>query len=170
MEIKVRFDGSECGGYESLIEDYLSGELVGSEARNTLEHLKVCAACRALLAEARGSVVLLRAEDPTPDPGHAFARNVMARINSDLRKVSEVAGLWQPFVTVAWRFAASATLALGLLLAYAATSSTTPTAQPASSEIAQADFHELFPEPAAPPSSPDEILMMVAETGHADQQ
>ena len=27
MEIKVRFDGSECGGYESLIEDYLSGEL-----------------------------------------------------------------------------------------------------------------------------------------------
>jgi anti-sigma factor RsiW len=168
MVTKVRFDGSECGGYEPLLEDYLSGNLAGSEARNTLEHLKICAACRELLAEARGSVVLLRAEDPTPDPGHAFARNVMARISSDLRKVSEVAGLWQPFVSVAWRFAASATLALGLLVAYAATS--TSPAQSVANETAQAEFHELFPEPAAPPSSPDEILMMVAETSHADQQ
>jgi hypothetical protein len=168
MESNAPFEGFECRGYEPLLEDYLSGELVGSEARNTLEHLKACAGCRAVLAEAQRSVVLLRAEEPTPDPGHAFARIVMARISSDLRKVSEVAGLWQPFVSLAWRFAASATLAVGLLLAYAATSSTP--AQSAASELAQAEFHELFPEPAAPPSSPDEILMMVAETSHVDQQ
>jgi hypothetical protein len=67
-----------------------------------------------------------------------------------------------------WRFAATATLALAVLVAYDTTSHVQQRAQQAATLEASSRIPDMFsPDPARVPSSRDEVLMMVAEDEHA---
>jgi predicted anti-sigma-YlaC factor YlaD len=160
------YNTSACPDYEALLEDSISGEIGGADAIRLSEHLKSCAGCR----EAREHVALaprlLHLAEATADPGPGFSRDVMARIRTD-RDVRSERGFWQPLVSMGWRFAATATLALALLVAYDSTFHVEQTAQQAPT-LEAARIPDMFsPDPARVPSSRDEVLMMVAEDEHA---
>jgi Putative zinc-finger len=161
------YKSSACPEYEALLEDSVSGEIGGADAIRLSEHLKSCAGCR----EAREHVALtprlLHLTEATSDPGPGFSRDVMARIRTD-RDVRAERGFWQPLVSMAWRFAATATLALAVLVAYDTTSHAKRTPRQAPTLEASARIPDMFsPDPARVPSSRDEVLMMVAEDEHA---
>src|SRR5271156_6196036 len=96
-----------CTQYEAMLEDHLQGVLRGPEAAMLAGHLQSCVGCRAALEDAAASTRLLAIAEPSPDPGAGFSRIVMARIRQELR-TSEGKSIWRPFVSVAWRFAATA--------------------------------------------------------------
>jgi hypothetical protein len=154
-----------CSEFEPLLEDSVSGEIGGADAVRLSEHLKGCVGCRRALDEVALSPRLLRLAEPSADPGPGFSRDVMARIRTD-KDVRAEKGFWQPLVSMGWRFAATATLALALLVAYDTTSHVQPPAQ----EVASLDTGrtpDVFsPDPARVPSTRDEVLMMVAESEH----
>jgi len=158
---------SACPEYEALLEDSVSGEIGGADALRLSEHLKTCAGCR----EARDLVAitprLLHLAEATADPGPGFSRDVMARIRSD-RDVRAERGFWQPLVSLGWRFAATATLALAVLVAYDTTSHVEQRAQQQTPALeASSRIPDMFsPDPARVPSSRDEVLIMVAEDEH----
>jgi len=159
--------GAACERYEALLEDYLTGELSGADARLAADHWQNCAGCRTALQQAAASSRLLKAFEATPDPGPGFARVVMARIRAGEPEVSAGrANFWQPFVSFGWRFAASATLALGIFVSYNA--GWGHWLQPGATEARPTESLDLFaPEPAAAPGNRDEVLMMVADNSHA---
>jgi anti-sigma factor RsiW len=156
-----------CTKYEAILEDYLDGALNSSDVTNAEQHLRDCANCRAALEQAASSVRLLRVAEPGDGPGPAFARTVMARIRAaEHDRSPEHAGRWQPLVSLGWRFAATATLVLGVLVTYDA-----GWGRHAQRNVATArliNTGDLFaPDPANLPANRDEVLMMVAENNHA---
>jgi hypothetical protein len=157
-----------CSKYEALLEDYLNGALPGADGKRMVGHLATCAGCREALAEAEASLRLLRVAQPADDPGPGFARVVMARIRAaEQGPVTEGAGFWQPFVSFGWKFAVSATLALGLLLTYDAGWARRP--QP-NAVSARPTLRDIFVQDRViTPANGDEALMMVAETSHGKQ-
>jgi anti-sigma factor RsiW len=156
------YKGSSCAGYEALLEDFVSGELGGADAKSLAEHLKGCNGCRAAFQEAAASVRLLRVAEPTPDPGPGFARAVMARIRAE-QSAAEGRSFWQPFISMAWRFAATAALSLVALMTYDVTGHTG--LGPTAAIDRQADSRDLFnSDPANPPRNSDDVLMLVAES------
>jgi hypothetical protein len=161
------YSTSACPDYEALLEDSISGEIGGADAIRLSEHLKSCAGCR----EAREHVVvtprLLHLAEATADPGPGFSRDVMARIRTD-RDVRAERGFWQPLVSMGWRFAATATLALAVLVAYDSTYHVEHPARQTATLEASSRVPDMFsPDPARVPSSRDEVLMMVADDEHA---
>jgi len=162
--MKAEFHGEACPEYEAKLEDYLGGELSGADARELGEHLKSCGACAAALENAAASVRLLRFAEATPGPGPAFARVVMARIRSEQEALREPRGFWQPFVSLAWRFAATAALALALMITYDVKRRD---AAPTVASVRQSEVRDLFTSEAdRVPNSRDEVLIMVAEQDH----
>jgi anti-sigma factor RsiW len=156
-----------CPEYELLLEDYLNGELTGDEAQRATAHVNSCAACAEAWEAAVKSTALLRAAAGAEDPGPAFSRGVMARIRAaEEERSAERGGFWQPFVSFGWRFAVTATLAVGLLMSYDAgwgrrAQPNTPSARPI--------VRDLFtPDPVSTPANGDEALIMVAETNHGN--
>jgi hypothetical protein len=165
--MNYEYQSSACPDYEALLEDSISGEIGGTDAIRLSEHLKTCAGCR----EARDLVAmtprLLHLMEATPDPGPGFSRDVMARIRTD-RDVRAERGFWQPLVAMGWRFAATATLALALLVAYDSTFHVEQPTHPAPALEASSRIPDMFsPDPARVPSTRDEVLMMVADDEHA---
>ena len=161
------YKSSACPDFEPLLEDSVSGEIGGADAIRLSEHLKSCAGCR----EAREHVALtprlLHLAEATADPGPGFSRNVMARIRTD-RDVRSERGFWQPLVAMGWRFAATATLALAVLVAYDSTFHVEQRARQTATLEASSRVPDMFsPDPARVPSSRDEVLMMVADDEHA---
>ncbi|MGB9246021.1 MAG: zf-HC2 domain-containing protein [Candidatus Acidiferrales bacterium] len=159
--MNYEYKSSACPEYEALLEDSISGEIGGADALRLSEHLKACAGCR----EAREHVALtprlLHLAESTADPGPGFSRDVMARIRTD-RDVRSERGFWQPLVSLGWRFAATATLALALLVAYDTTSHVQHPAQQTPTLEASSRIPDMFsPDPARVPSSRDEVLMMM---------
>jgi len=155
-----------CPDYEALLEDSISGEIGGTDAIRLSEHLKTCAACRDARQHVALTPRLLHLAEATADPGPGFSRDVMARIRTD-RDVRAERGFWQPLVSMGWRFAATATLAVALLVAYDTTYHVEKPAQQAPA-LEAARIPDMFsPDPARVPSSRDEVLMMVAEDEHA---
>jgi len=156
-----------CMKYEALLEDYLNGDLSESLARDAAEHWRDCTACSEALEQAQASLRLIRfAAQPSGEPGPAFARTVMARIREASGERSAERGFWQPFVSLAWRFAATATLAVAVLVTYDAGWGHRIPANPVGQAAAR--ITDIFsPDPANnPPANSDEVLMMVAETSH----
>ncbi|HEV3481654.1 MAG TPA: zf-HC2 domain-containing protein [Candidatus Acidoferrales bacterium] len=157
-----------CLEYEALLEDYLEGVLDETSAETARQHLRGCAGCNEAFDRASGSVRLLRIAEPTTAPDTAFARNVMARIGlAEQERTAEHTRFWQPIVALGWRFAATATLAVGVLVScdigwshYARLN--VPSARSIEGNL-------FAPEPARPPANGDEVLMMVAETSHGKQ-
>ena len=158
-----------CPRFEAVLEDYLEGVLDEAGAEAARRHLQDCAGCSVALDQAVSGVRLLRSVEPTAAPDAAFARNVMLRIHSaEQERTAERAIFWQPFVASGWRFAATAALALGVLLTCDIGWSHYARLNVASTRSVEGI--ELFaPEPARAPANKDEVLMMVAETNHGKQ-
>jgi len=156
-----------CEQYEALLEDYLNGELSAADAKVAAEHWQSCAGCRAALQHAAASLRLLRAAESSADPGPGFARMVIARIRAaEIDQAARRSSFWQPLVSFGWRFAATATLALGVLVSYNA--GWGRRLQPNVATARPTDGIDIFaPEPARAPVNRDEVLMMVADNSHA---
>lgn len=164
MAADTEFTSKACESYEALLEDYLNGELSGAEAKSAAEHWQRCAGCREALKDAAASARLLRAAGPSADPGPGFARTVMARIRAAENEIAAGrANFWQPLVSFGWRFAATATLALVVLVTYNASHRV----QPKVIAARPTESIDIFgPEPARAPANGDEVLMMVADSGY----
>jgi anti-sigma factor RsiW len=163
--MNIESQGRACPDYEAKLEDSLSGELSGAEKRDVAEHVKSCASCRAAMADAEMSSRLLRLMEASADPGPAFSRIVMARIRSE-QEGARQRGFWQPFVSLAWRFAATAALALVVMVTYDVTSHETAT-EPNEVVAQSTPIHDLFPADADRVSANrDDVLLMTAETEH----
>jgi anti-sigma factor RsiW len=157
----MEFSDSACSEYEALLEDSISGEIGGTDAARLSQHLKECAGCREALEFVSLSPRLLRSAEPVADPGPGFARDVMARIRAD-QEVNSEKSFWQPLIALGWRFAATATLALAVLVAYDTTSHRQP--GPTVASMSAVRTQDIFsPDPARMPASRDEVMMMVAE-------
>lgn len=153
-----------CCEYEARLEDYLAGQLAGAETKLIADHLARCSGCRVAVQEAASAARLLRLMDPTPDPGPGFARIAMARINEQVA-AEEGKGFWQPFVALAWRFAATVTVVLALGLSYEVVREHWAPSQTTVAETRLNDMRYMFnAEQDRVPSSRDDVLMMVAET------
>jgi hypothetical protein len=162
MESEYR--SSACTEYEALLEDSVSGDLGGEDGARLAQHLKICAGCRAALESVAPCARLLRMGDPIADPGPGFSRIVMARIRAD-KDVRAERGFWQPLISLAWRFAATATLALAVLIAYDSTAHRQ--VETAVASISAAQPQDIFsPDPTRVPASRDEVMIMVAENEH----
>ena len=158
------FKSTACPEFESLLEDHLAGELGGPDAAKLSEHLKTCGGCHAALDLAAGSARLFAVTEPTPDPGPGFARLVMARIRAEQDRAAGDKSIWRPFVSVAWRFAAAASLAVIALVTYTSTLHSRP--QDNVAQLRATRPRDLVSDAGNPPDSRDEILMMMAETNH----
>jgi anti-sigma factor RsiW len=162
----AELEGSACLSYEARLEDYLSGDLGSADTKKVAEHLESCAGCRAALDRASASARLLRVLEPTRDPGPHFARVVMARIHT--RQAPAEKGLWEPFISLAWRVAATAILALAVMVTYSMTSKA-----PSQQGVAVArltETHDIFSsDPPNVPMTRDDVLIMVAEPNHGNQ-
>jgi len=85
----------------------------------------------------------------------------MARIRADKALAQEGVSFWQPFVSMAWKFAATAAFGLALLLTYTVSGSNNR-GQTEVASMSQFDAQDIFsPDPTTPPADRDEILMMV---------
>ena len=164
--MNMELDNFACPEYEARLEDYLSGQLSGAEAREVSEHLRTCPLCSSALAAAQAGARLLRLADATGDAGPGFARTVMARIRMEREAAVGSRGFWQPFVSLAWRFAATAGFALVAMLTYdVARHMQTP--EPTVASARSTEIHDLFTTEAdRVPMNGDEVLLMVAETNH----
>jgi anti-sigma factor RsiW len=158
------FKSTACREFEALLEDHLAGELGGPDAVKLSEHLKTCAGCQAALDLAAASTRLFGLAEPTPDPGPGFARLVMARIRSEQERAASEKSIWLPFVSVAWRFAAAASLAVIALVTYSTTLRQVPPESLA--QLRATQQRDLASDAGSPPDTRDEILMMMAETNH----
>jgi hypothetical protein len=164
MARNPEFGQTDCQKYEPLLEDYLSGQFESADVASALEHSRGCAKCSAALEAAAMSTRVLRAAEPSADPGPGFARMVMARIReAENEWVAVRANFWQPFVSFGWRFAATATVALFALFSYNA--GWGHRAQPSVAAVRPTvDIFAL--ESARVPVTSDDVLMMVADNGH----
>lgn len=157
---------SACPKYQGQLEDFLDGQLSAAEFRDIRAHLAECAGCADALEAAQESVTLLHLAEPAEKPSPRFARTVMARIQADeVAQTEERASFWRPIVALAWRFAATATIAVILLLTYDMVGNSNQKLGVASG--AQAEAIGIFsPEPVNLPATRDETLLMVAETSY----
>jgi len=168
MRTDPEFRSAACAKYEAQLEDYVAGDLGGAGAKNVTEHLARCAGCREAIDAAAVSARLLRAVGPADGPGPAFSRTVMARIDAaEQDRTAERATFWQPFVSFGWRFAATAMLALAILMTYEA--GWGRSLQPNLAVARPSNVSDLFsPDPERAPANRDEVLMMLAENNHGN--
>lgn len=169
MEMDMQQRALACGKYEELLADYLSGECGAAASAKANAHLRECSNCREALEEARAGAAFLKVSAPLVDdrvePRPEFARLTMARIRMESQQAAERSGFWQPFISVAWRFAATAMVALAILLTYAVRGGHTARQR----AMVKAPLADVFsPDPTRVPADQDGILMMVAETNHSN--
>jgi len=165
--MEEQFRGAACTDYEVLLEDFVNGELNGADAKTLAEHLKDCGGCRLAFQDASICARLMHAAEPTPDPGPGFARVVMARIRATGTQ-AESKTIWQPFVSLAWRFAATAAVGLVALITYDLSGHMRANRDLAGLQPSEA--RDLFSaDPANPPRSQDDVLMLVAESNHGNK-
>lgn len=165
--MQAEFNKPACLEFEALLEDHLTGELSNADAAKLADHLENCVACTSALEKAAPSVDLLHTLSPAPDPGPGFSRTMMARIRQELSNLNDQKSVWQPFISLAWRFAATATLALAVLVTFDAVRHSNAPSEVASMRVTQPQ--EIFPDPGRLPANRDEVLMMVADTNHGQR-
>jgi hypothetical protein len=158
------FKSSACPEFEPLLEDHVSGDLGGPDLARLSEHLKSCAGCRAAFDLAAPSARLFAVAEATPEPALGFAHVLMARIRDEQARLRAQKSIWQPFVSLAWRFAATASLAAVVLLAYDASSHRQ--AQEDMAVLLAVAPHDLVVDAHTGPQSRDQVLLMMAETDH----
>jgi anti-sigma factor RsiW len=172
MRTDTNLEATACSRYEQRLEEYLSGELDPLYTRSVENHLAECADCRGAFENARDTARLFSIAGPyferAPEPRPEFARLTMARIRVENdRRSAEGSGLWQPLVSFAWRFAATAMLALMILLTYAVRGH--GRSQKVVGPIGQQQLADVFaPDPTRVPANQEEVLLMLAESNHAE--
>jgi anti-sigma factor RsiW len=107
-----------CPELEARLYDRISGEMSCADAAVLDAHLETCVACTAAVERAWFIAPVLRVAEPAPDPGPGFAHLTMARIRQAERDRAEEKSIWSPFVSLAWKFAATAGVALALVLTF----------------------------------------------------
>lgn len=165
MSSNSEYRTTACSQYEAALEDHLQGELGGQQAAELAEHLKTCSGCRAALEEAVLSARLLRVAEPAADPDPGFSHVVMARIRTALQ-LHEGKSIWQSFVSLAWRFAATATVALVMLVSFDVVRHNQ---WQEDSLMATNKLPELVPDQSPVPANSDEVLLLMAEANHGKQ-
>ena len=165
-DLNAEYRTSACNQYEAALEDYVNGEFADSDTAKLKEHLKTCSGCTAALAEAEMSARLLRAAEPTADPGAGFARVTMARIRGEMETLEEKS-IWRPFVSLAWKLSATAALALVLLVTFDVKHQNSRLNQDELAIMAANESPELLSDEGRQPSNRDEMLILMAEEGHA---
>ncbi len=156
-----------CPEYEALLEDYLSGALCDANVAATAQHLEGCPKCRraadAALAGGRMIREMSEAAGERPQPSPAFPRIVMARIRAaEAARLAENEGFWRSLVSLGWRFAVTATLAVVMLAAYDARRNLLP--QPNVASVRPTEVRDIVSaDTTVLPASRDEVLMMLAE-------
>jgi len=109
-----------CEGYEPLLQDYLDGELKGTNLEITEIHLRSCRKCSHAVALARqGSALVSLANLPVDDPGPFFTHRVMAAVRALANSENELS-FWRPLELLAMRAAWTASILLVCVLAYGA--------------------------------------------------
>ena len=164
-DLNAEYRTAACSQYEAALEDYVNGEFADGETAKLQEHLKTCAGCAEALAEAQVAARLLRAAEPTADPGAGFSRVVMARIRGEMETLEEKS-IWRPFVSLAWKLSATAALALALLVTFEVKHRDNRLDQDELAIMAANDTPELLSDEARLPSNRDETLILMAEEGH----
>jgi anti-sigma factor RsiW len=168
MNVENEFASRACAEYEAFLEDYLDGALDNGTSRKVAEHLKSCAGCSLAFADAAAANTWLHQSERASDPGPAFSRIVMARIRAE-EESRQATGFWEPFISLAWKFATTAALALVVMLAYAAHGpsavrgnvvNTTAAAAP------QGEVQEMLmaDQPSGVPATRSELVRMVTES------
>jgi anti-sigma factor RsiW len=134
-----------CPEFEALLEDRISGEISNADAAALDAHLASCSHCAQALAYVEATPRLLRIAEPAADPGPSFAHLTMAHIRQS-REVenqrAEEKSIWNPFVSLAWKFAATSAVAVALLLSFGVTRN--PGAGSSGSYISSGDDSGLF--------------------------
>ena len=149
-----------CSHYEHLWEDYLGGRADAAVREELDAHLKLCPACREAVEAARASGPLLRALlEPAREPGLGFWTRVQTEILEAERANLD---FWGSLEKLAWRTSWAATLAVALMVGYAATSEA---GLNNSSLNGQHEIRALVADPAPRPASKDEVLLSLAGNG-----
>lgn len=156
-----------CPAYRARLEDSLSGGVADIDRDSGLRaHLDECVHCREALETALLASELVRdARKFEPEPSEVFVTRVMAAIRQQEGRLIAPSAIWRPLALLASRFAlvaAVALLALSLYLAEAGPAGGTTTVQTATPAAVSADF----PQPPAAPSTPDDVLISLAEKGN----
>jgi len=161
--MNLESEGRACPQYEAMLEDLLNGELSGMDKRDLTEHLRSCGSCKAALDEAEMSSRLLRLMDAATDPGPAFSHIVMARIQAEQESARQPRGFWQPFVSLAWRFAATAALGLVVMATYDVTLHRS--SGEANGVVAeQTQIRDMFTDANTASANRDDGLILVSES------
>jgi hypothetical protein len=100
------------------------------------------------------------------DPGAGFARVTMARIRAEMETLEEKS-IWRPFVSLAWKLSATAALALVLLVTFDVKRHDNRLDQDELAIMAANEAPELLSDEGRQPSNRDEMLILMAEEGHA---
>jgi Putative zinc-finger len=166
MNSNFEYQTSACSRFEAALEDHLSGDLGGPAAAELSEHLRICGGCQAALEQGVLSNRLLRVAEPTADPGATFSHLIMARIRAALLN-REGKSIWLPFVSLAWRFAATAALALVVMVSFDL--GRHDQQQRDQSLVATNRLPELVPDQNSVPASSDDVLLLMAERDHGKQ-
>lgn len=162
--MNLESQGLACPAYEGRLEDFLSGKLAGADKREVADHIQSCASCKAAVDDAEMTSRLLRLMGATQDPGPAFSRIVMARIRTE-EVARQSRGFWQPFVSLAWRFAATAALAFVVMVTYDVASHRSSAADTNSPVAQQAQAPDMFTTDFnAVPANRDDAFVLVSET------
>jgi predicted anti-sigma-YlaC factor YlaD len=167
MNADNEFVSGACSAYEAMLEDYLDGALDNAGSRWLTDHLKGCVGCSHALEAASAASQWLRQAEPTPDPGPGFARIVMARIRQE-EDAQGRTSFWEPFVSLAWKFATTAALALVVMVAYAshrANSTAINVAVAGQSELQDM----LMPSQSTVPANRSDFMAMVTESDNAER-
>jgi anti-sigma factor RsiW len=169
MNAENGFVACACPEYEVLLADYLDGALDNGSSRKVSEHLKACVCCSHALEDAAAASQWLRATEPASDPGPAFARIVMARIRTE--EAQTRTSFWEPFVSLAWKFATTAALALVLLLAYASQRNNTVAENNTTATVSiPSDLQDMLAaKDSGVPANRSDMVRMVTESDNADQ-
>ena len=170
MDAQNEFVSGACYGYEALLEDYLEGALDAANSRKVADHLRTCAGCSFAVDSAAPVAKWLRVVEPTPDPGPAFVRTVMARVRMEQETRGRVS-VWEPLVSLAWKFATTAALALVILLAYASRGNGVPVADlPSAPAVATSSVADsLALGQTSVPVVRGDLISMVTESDNAQR-
>jgi predicted anti-sigma-YlaC factor YlaD len=170
MNVENEFANRACAEYEAALEDYLGGTLENGVSRKVAEHLRACVGCSAALADAAAASQMLRGVERAADPGPAFTHMVMARVRT--AESESRAGFWDPFVSLAWKFATTAALALVVMLAFAThgTSSRAGTSNNVAAIAPSGELQDiLVAGQSMVPATRSDLVRMVTESDNAQQ-
>jgi anti-sigma factor RsiW len=149
-----------CPEFEAHLEDRISGEISKADAAALDAHLATCSHCAQALAHVEITPRLLRIAEPAADPGPGFAHLTMARIRQARElenQRAEEKSIWNPFVSLAWKFAATSAVAVALLLSFGVTHN--PKTGPDGSYMSSSDDAGLFSDAGYQHSDREDFLL-----------